>query len=321
MNYIELINLKGKGLLVFSDPGAAKAVLSLGHYLKLNNQSFIIVSDRYYDFFDMFDVDVLLITENAESILCKYKPDFVFTGTSYTSNIEKDFISASKGMNIHSFSFVDHWTSIIERFKLNNNFVFPDQILLIDETAKKIAIESGINDSILVVFGNPYYDFLKKWKPKLTKNELFKFLNLDVNHHKIIIYAPDPLSNVNGLDVFGFDEINLTQQIDELLNELNLPINFILKLHPNQEIKKLLPYTSSKIIIADKTVDSNSLIYYSDSVWGFFSNFLIEAQIMNKPIMRVLSNNIINDPFRDKEIGEIVYLNQLKSYLIETYGK
>lgn len=311
----------GTGLFVFSDPGAAKAVLAQAFKLKFVLEKSIIISDRIYSFFDSFGLEVTFSIKKPEDVVLNIKPDFIFTGTSYTSKIELEYLKLAKKNSIKSYSFVDHWTSIKERFLLTNEYVFPDSILLIDESAKNIALESGIENSLLVVFGNPYYDYLKNWKPDITKCELFNKLNIPYNDNKTIVYAPDPLSNVNGRETYGFDEIEITNQINCILLELNLPINFILKMHPNQNIKKNKDVISCKMIIADAFIDSNLLIYYADVVMGFFSNFLIEADIMNKNIVRILSENNINDPLAKKNIGQIVYIDQLKTYLECNYGK
>jgi hypothetical protein len=311
----------GVGLFVFSDPGAAKAVLAQAYRLKSCLEKVVIISDRYYSFYDSFGLDIIIFNKSYEDYILSIKPDFIYTGTSYTSKIELQFIIFGKQFSIKTYSFVDHWTSIKDRFLLDNQFVYPENILLIDEEAKEIALSSGIDESLLIVFGNPYYDYLKLWRPIISKMQLFIDLNIPFNDNDVIVFAPDPLSNVNGRELYGFDEIEIMNSINLILDEIDLPINFILKLHPNQKVENIKNVISSKIIVADANVDSNLLIFYADAVWGFFSNFLIESRIMNKSIIRILSTNKINDPFTEKKIGKIVLIDQLKIYLEETYGK
>ena len=61
------------------------------------------------------------------------------------------------------------------------------------------------------------------------------------------------------------------------------------------------------MFIVPKGSDINTLIYYSDVVIGFFSNFLIEATIMRKPVIRFFPKEISNDPFSHLAIGKIAY--------------
>ena len=54
-----------------------------------------------------------------------------------------------------SKSFVDHWTGIRKRFRFNEEEIFPNIIYLIDEEAKRIAIEEGINKNLIVIKEKP----------------------------------------------------------------------------------------------------------------------------------------------------------------------
>jgi hypothetical protein len=225
------LNLSGGGLFVFSDPGGAKPLLSLVKSLKNSLNFYKIVSDRNYSFFKDFDLEVSYSILTVETEFKETKPDFLFTGTSYTSNIELRFIKEANRLGVKSFSFVDHWTSFNERFVLNGETVYPAKILVVDETAKNKALESGIPENILEVFGNPYHQFISDWKPSISKDYFFSQLGLNIEGKKFIIYAPDPLSNVNGKFEYGFDELTATKQLCESIKGLNETYVFLLKLH------------------------------------------------------------------------------------------
>ena len=101
--------IKGKGLFVFSDPGGAKPILSFIFNKKVKN--YMVVSDRKYNFFSDFNINVETYDLNKENeIINEYNPDYIFTGTSYTSKIELKFISLAKKLNISTYSFIDHYT-------------------------------------------------------------------------------------------------------------------------------------------------------------------------------------------------------------------
>lgn len=292
------------GLFVFSDPGAAKGVLSQALKMKNNLKNIYVLSDRSHSFYKEFGFDVIVLDKLENYHIDNLELDFIFTGTSYTSKLELSFIKYAKKKGIKTFSFVDHWTAIKNRFKYNDYYIFPDYIFLIDQRAKEIAIQEGLLEKDIVIWGNPYYEYLKNWIPSISKNQLFKNLGLKENK-KLVVFAPDPISNINGKGIYSFDEFDAINELNKMLVSNNFDFNFILKLHPNQN-KEILNYIYNKnIIIANSEIDSNLLIYYSDIVIGFFSNFLIEANIMNKRVIRYHLKSLDNDPLYELNIGKI----------------
>jgi hypothetical protein len=310
-----LSTLKGNGCFVFSDPGGAKAVLSFVTSLLPRLTTYKIISDRQYNFYNDFSVIVNKPQLSAREELKIFSPSFLFTGTSYTSAIELEYISAAKELAIPSLAFVDHWTSIRERFNNTCGEVFPDKILVIDERAKSIAMEQGIIENKIEIAGNPYHVYLKEWKPALSKQEFLQTLNLPVAGKKIAVYAPEPLSNINGFSVYGFDEITATDQLRQAVKELRDEYCFIFNPHPNQNMQSIIPVLGKDIMTAPGGINVNTLIYYSDVVIGFFSNFLIEAVVMNKPVLRYFIRKGLKDPFENMEIGRVVYPETIVSAL------
>lgn len=310
-----LNELKGKGLFVFSDPGGAKPVLALVELIKSSLSGYRVISDRDYAFFENFSVVVNKPDGLPLDLLKQFKPDFVFTGTSYTSKIELEFISAANALSIKTYTFIDHWTFMRERFNNNGKEVFPEIILVVDEEAKQIAIDTGLDESKLVIFRNPYHRYLHNWQPKMGKEDLLASIGLSGTQKKIILYAPDPLSNLDGISVFGFDEITATKELNELIESTFADFQFIVNPHPNQNIESLNTVLNNKAILVPAGTDVNTLIFYADIVLGFFSNFLVEASLMNKKIIRYLCRGIENDPLAGKKIGEIAYRGTIRSKL------
>ena len=170
--------IKGqKGLFVFSDPAGAKACLALAKSFK--QKTLLIISDRKYSFYSEFNI--MVNNSNDRSILEWYDffdPDFVFTGTSLPAKIELGLLIEAKSRKIKTYSFVDHWTNISKRFKSFEEYIYPDEIWLIDDSAKEIAINEGVKENIISVSGNPYYDYLKTWKPNTSKEKLMNSIGL-----------------------------------------------------------------------------------------------------------------------------------------------
>lgn len=298
---------KGKVLFVFSDPGGAKPCLSLMSECDADNV--LAVSDRVYSFYDDFKLPVTLPVQNYDEIIISFKPDLIFTGTSYKSSIEKEFIALAQKLFIPSWSFVDHWTSISARFRDGEGLLnLPDMVWVIDERAKNIAVSEGIDANKILITGNPYHNWLTGWKPEKTRNQFLETIGITDQGKKIIVFAPDPLSNVNGKLAYGFDEFTASAKLVELLNKNYAYVSnwlFLIKMHPNQNVSELSKIFSKqeccKLLTSD--VNTNETIFFADVVIGFFSSLLLEADIMGKPIVRFLDSESNNDPFEKLDIG------------------
>lgn len=318
-----LPELKGKGLFVFSDPGGTKSVLA---YIKLNKvKDYMIITDRNYDFFSDYNLNIQFYNEKDETgIFNTYKPDYVFTGTSYTSKIELKFIQAAKQKHIPTYAFIDHYTSFLERFELNNEYVYPDNICVTDAKAEKIAKENGLESGIIIT-GNFYHSFLSDWAPDIQKPDFLKQINVPLGN-KLLVFAPDPLTNVGGKGKYGLDEISVWENLTEALTSLpNRNYTIVIKLHPNQQKEKILPkiaeYRDSNIIFGD-SLHTNTLLYHSDIIIGMFSNILVESAVMRKQIIRCLKGLIIEDPFGDTNVGNVVFsVEALHEKLVEILNK
>lgn len=307
------LNLNGRGLFVFSDPGGAKPLLAA---IKLNCglKEFIVVSDRVYDFFTDFGIPVCAFTAGSEeNVIKEFLPDFIFTGTSYTSTIELRFIKAAKKQKIFTYSFVDHYTNFLGRFQYNNELVYPDKICVTDIKAHSIAI-SHFHKSSVFITGNFYHEYLKGWKASETREDFFSNNNISIEK-KIILFAPDPLTNIGGKKVFGLDETTVWNDLKEAIELIqNLNYTIIIKLHPNQKsdiFNVLIEKYSNKNIIFANQMHTNTLILYADLVIGMFSNILIESQILETPVIRYLCGLIKADPFSDQQVGIVVYSKEM----------
>ena len=137
-------------------------------------------------FFLDFGINVINFkNENIKKIIKDFNPEYILSGTSYTSKIELRFISEAKKLNIDTYSYIDHYTNYNERFILNNQYVFPKNIILIDKIAEKIAIKTRLSDhSNLIVINNFYHDFYKFPREKLHCKKYYICLILP---HKILL--------------------------------------------------------------------------------------------------------------------------------------
>ncbi len=289
-------------LFVFSDPAGAKSILAFSKLKKNIFNEYLILSNRRHSFFTEFDSDVKIISNDLEKltqVITKFRPNVIFTATSFPVGIELNCIKIGKNLNnVTTISFVDHWINFKARFIENEITYFPDKILVLDSRAKIYAQKEGIPLSKLFEFENPYYSYLKLWKSKFTLDQINKIIN---TNKKYYLYAPEPLSNFELEKKFGFDEFKVLNFIYENIFKLNLnhKSDFILiyKCHPNQTKEYVESMIRSRcslveikniIIIDDSVVNINDLIFHSIGVFGIFSNSLIESSLIGKKTAQVI---------------------------------
>jgi hypothetical protein len=307
------LQLSGRTLFVFSDPGGAKPILS---YIFVNNiVDYKIITDRQYDFFADFGLLIdLFNNEEIDRIVERVKPDYIMTGTSYTSKIELNFLKSAKKRGILTITFIDHYTRYLDRFELNGEYIFPDKIWVTDFKALSIAESFNLDKhSELEVTGNFFHKFLENWQPSINRRHFINDLEIE-DDTKVIVFAPDPLSNVGGKDKFGFDETDIWDLISEALKNEYVLKKFlvVVKLHPNQNENYIKEYIRlsdypNVIFANDYQINTTTLIYYSSIVIGMYSSFLIEAFQFKKKIIRLLLNKRIEDSLDGMNIGHICY--------------
>jgi len=297
-----------RGLFIFSDPGGAKPLLAFIENHKLKD--FKVISDRVYDFFLDFGINVINFkNENIKKIIKEFNPEYILSGTSYTSKIELRFISEARKLNIDTYSYIDHYTNYKERFILDNQFIFPRNIILIDKVAEKIAIENKLSThSNLIVLNNFYHAFLRNWVPK-TKRENF-LINRQIKFdEKILVFAPDPLSNINGKEKYLFDENDVWNDLADVLRKINSDkLIVIVKFHPNQNKATLINTINNNNYKNVVFYDQNSsidLLFHTDMIVGMFSSILVEANIFNTKIFRHFSKKSLRYPLSKLDIGLI----------------
>ncbi len=317
--------LQGKGIFVFSDPAGANSILALiGDIAKCggkNNEDFMVFTNslgvfrnEYTDLVKIKDFSTKFYSE----ILTKYKPDYVFTGTSNNS-YEHNIRLLSQQMGIRTIAFIDHWTSYFKRFTFNEKTFFPDEIWVINDIAKKEAIEAGLPDDKIFISGNPYYEKVRKFIPKVDKGSFLREHDIPVDK-KIIMFISDNLresfpNNYHNKGALGFDEFTV---LSDVLNSLYQIHNkdlidfskylFLIKIHPRGKISKfdfLIKNRKYKFlnIEARKKIDPLTITYYSDYVLGMFSNMVIEALLMGKKVLRAQTGQIGEDILKFDEVN------------------
>lgn len=313
--------MKHKKILLFSrDPGGANTVIPLVLALrKKGNEVRLLGKDmalEKYSKAGLEGIDIAgLVSEISQGaikdFLLSEKPDFIITGTSASDVTEKYIWKAAENLNIPSFAILDQWINYGIRFsrysiaaieeyrKAISHEYLPTRILVMDEFAKEEAIIDGIEPSKILVTGQPYFETLLKEKGKITSNrlgEIKRKLNLKDDDF-IVTFASEPVSiDYANTDYWGFTEktifSELLEGVKKISSMLEKRISIIIRPHPREDedsFNEMIIGLGERInIVVDRNSSSIELISLSDVVAGMSSMFLIEALILDKPVLSIL---------------------------------
>jgi len=308
-----------KIFFVFSDVAGANAILSIVDNLvkkgKVQQKDFFIFSDINRKYFLNYKINIVQNDfETIENLVDKFKPQYLFSATSfhnYEHNWRKYFVKNS----IPCSAFIDHWVYYKRRFTFDNETVYPNTIYVINKIAKIEALKEGLPLNSIKVIGNPYYSKVKEFKPKINRKSFFKSIGIK-NNKKLITFVSENIKtdipkDKNGKSILGFDEyeslikmFNALEELSKTMNEV-LDFNYVIKIHPISKKNKFNNILNSfkifKNIKVVKEVNPLLLNYYSDYICGMFSNMLIEALLMRRKVCRIQIDQKI-DLFKFDEI-------------------
>lgn len=317
--------LQGKGIFVFSDPAGANSILALIEnileYGGKNNEDFMVFTNSVGAFPNEYTNLVKIKDFSSKfysEILTKFKPNYIFTATS-NSNYEHNIRLLSKEKRIRTIAFIDHWTSYLKRFTFNNKTLFPDEIWVINDVAKKEAIKAGLPEEKIFISGNPYYEKIRKFIPKVDKECFLKSHDIPVDK-KIIMFISENLRKsfpkaAKGKCILGFDEFTVLSDIlksfFQIHNKNLIDFSkylFLIKIHPREKMDKFDLLIENKKynflnIEVRKKIDPLTITYYSDYILGMFSNMVIEALLMGEKVLRVQTGQIGEDILKFDEVN------------------
>lgn len=326
------MKLIGKGIYVYTDPAAENSILAIVDELifsgKVCKKDFLVYSNvirksktNSKDLVEIVDFSL----SDIKNVLSSFKPQYIFCGTSPLNKFEHLWRKVAVNENIKVISFIDHWTSYIERFTFNNEIIFGDEVWVVNKIAKKEAVLAGIPEKIINILGNPYYEKVKKFKPIIDKKLFFKSNNLNPTK-SIVLYISDYLStnyakNIDGLCELGYDEYTVFLDLLDCLNSYDnnfiSKFQFLIKIHPKAPMNKfnsiLKKYNIKNLdIITLRDCDSLTVNYYSDYIIGMHSNMVIESFLLDKRLLRVQTGQLFQDLIKLSPLNNNVIINKNK---------
>jgi hypothetical protein len=320
-----------KKIILFSrDPGGANTIIPL--VKPLEKKGYVVElfgKDAALEKYANAQVQSVDITKSIHEIskdsildfLKRKKPDFIITGTSGNDCTEKYLWAASNKLKVPSFAIVDQWMNYGIRFskyqimdigKYNEHKkhdFLPTKILIMDEYAKKEAINEGLEPSMLIVTGQPHFEALREYKSENVTSgpeRINRKYNIAESAY-LITFASEPISKDYGINeaYMGYNEQAifkiLANNLKKIALDFDRKITLIIKLHPREQensYRDILDLSDEKIDIhIDKNSNPLDLILSSNLICGMSSMFLIESVILGKPVISVQIGLNNKNPF------------------------
>ncbi|MBX9830423.1 hypothetical protein K2X40_00555 [Candidatus Babeliales bacterium] len=318
-----------KKILFFAhDPGGANTIIPLIDILKKKYEVVLFGKNaalkRYQEFgYNGNDITAVVsdFTQQAMiNFVSELKPDIVVTGTSATDKTEKYLWHACEKLTIPSCAVLDQWMNYGIRFSVygidqiefylrdKTHAYLPSKICVMDDYAQAQMQLEGVDSSRVVVTGQPYFDLVQKRKKTLLQENILalkKFLYGDID--TLITFASEPFSLIfKDADYLGYTEQTILQQILDALtvlaNSTQKKIVLAIRPHPKEDLlyyhNLVASHQESLLkIVVQSDVSGTEAMLMSDVVCGMSSMFLLEAALLDIPILSVQIGLKTQDPF------------------------
>lgn len=196
------------------------------------------------------------------------------TGTSWNSDVELAAIKLCRENSIETIAILDYWCNYKERFRMENEYIFPDHYFVMDEIAYKEAVECGVDRSIMVIVGQPGLDFYVDRKVKTDNNNKILFLSQPLS----VLYRDDE----------GYSEFSAFEGILKAGKELNIDVK--IKFHPKETEKMKYKYKYYQVEgnLAEIAFEYNVVI-------GMSTMGLLQCALMGIPVVSYQPGLITED--------------------------
>jgi hypothetical protein len=142
------------------------------------------------------------------------------TGTSWGSQLENRARALCQGRGIKTLAILDYWSNYRARLELSSSVRYPDCYAVMDEMAKKEAIEEGVPPSIIAVLGQPGLDrYVNAPRPAGQRGK------------GSILFVSQPLSVLYG-DSLGYTEFDALSDCRKVAAACDLALK--IKFHPKE---------------------------------------------------------------------------------------
>lgn len=220
------------------------------------------------------------------------KTEILIFGTGLESGFEVKALKYSKNKLV-TISVLDHWTDYLKRFRLNDNMIFPDYILIFDKYAYSIAKEQFPDNQKLLLLDNYY-----------IKDQIKESRNVTISE-EYILYLDEPIRfHPNTQITYNYDEfLGLETFIKEIKKTKYKNERILIRLHPSEqninkynyliEKEKNISLTTKKSLVED--------IAKSKFVVGYESMAITVAIELKKSTFNIIPANCKKSSLPHKE--------------------
>lgn len=313
-----------KTVLLFArDPGGANVVMPIYEKIKTKYKTYVYAKEFALKRFRDNGISAKDIEEECEAeayedvaaFLKWLSPDIVITGTSLDDFTERYLWKAAEELQIKSFAILDQWTNLGIRFSSCNysregeyhrhpqHTYLPYRILAMDDLAKELLENDGIESNKIALTGQPHFD---------TVRSRFKSASRVYDENRWnVVFVSEPIyqdyDHCNDTESYwGYNERtifdSLYRSLEKMAEHCQCKIRLIIRPHPrenpenwDQVMKKL--ENDDIIIEMDTANDSFSLMKSVDLVCGMSSMFLLESMLCGKPVLSIAIGLKRENPF------------------------
>ncbi|HAM95372.1 TPA: hypothetical protein DCP81_00230 [Candidatus Azambacteria bacterium] len=225
-------------------------------------------------------------------------PDLLCVSTSFGNSLDKKLMRIAKAKKVLSLAIIDFWSHYRDRFDSLPDGL-PDKICVMDGTVKKEMIIAGFPARVIEVTGNPFFDTFRTQKRNLKKG--------NAGHY--IVFFEQPFSELFPQDdhrFFGFDEIEVWQDIAAALSRLEIKDIIKIKFHPrSRKINKFdeINRRHKLNVEIDERTSVEDLIEGSKLAMGMNSAVLFQAAMAGKKVLSYQPNLQQDDPLVSNKLG------------------
>lgn len=260
---------------------------------------------------EIFQKKIVKLENQPAAYLAQFiqKSDWVLTGTSWASSLEKEAIKSGKAQKKKVVSFLDHWVNYPQRFEYNGQTWLPDEIWVGDEDALRIAQNYFSQDKLRLI-PNPYFQDIKdelkaiKAPPKQTRKTRILYVCEPIEEHSIRQYGHSLHWGYTGYDAMRF----FFERLPEII-----PIEKVeyvrIRKHPSESENKYDNVLHEYPAIPFKKSEGNSLMedcVWSDWVVGCNSMALVVGLLAGKKIYSCIPPRGKSCSLPHKQIQKII---------------
>ena len=305
-------NEKIEVVIYVEDPGAANYLYQLPSVLTQKGIDCCIIADGTAEkFLNERSIDCIPFTsmDSACRILKEHHPALIIVGTSINPDSSGlALIRFANTMNIKTIGAVDTFVSAENRFRgrSDNALAYaPDSLFVPDERTRQAFQKLGYPHSEIKVCGHPQYDNMRciaRDYQTIDANDLKHRLLPNIHENqKVILFASVPklAAEQNLTDPFSDYTLHgsgkrysqpeiVIEAFLDAIGTLSPKPYLILRLHPRQAVEDVngLDRHFNVISSGGKVLD---LIHVSDMVAGLPTMLLVEAALLGKPTLAIVT--------------------------------